>query len=196
MGYGVAMPQRSSRHMSAEDRETLSLGLAHGHSLRTMARMLGRAPAHSWIPGCGRMCGSIWRRATRPNRLPDVSNVRILTTCGNTSRPKPSMWACLCCHAESCGAHCWRRSVRRARPADLGRGGPIDAADPPHDADGCASCRDRDPGGARPLGRRPDQGRAQWLGGRHPGGAHHTPGSLGSDGGDGCTECLRCGAKP
>ena len=31
--------------MSAEDRETLSLGLAHGHSLRTMARVLGRAPS-------------------------------------------------------------------------------------------------------------------------------------------------------
>ena len=39
------MPQRSYRHMSAEDRETLSLGLAHGHSLRTMARVLGRAPS-------------------------------------------------------------------------------------------------------------------------------------------------------
>ena len=31
-------------HLSAEDRETLSLGLTHGHSLRTMARVLGRAP--------------------------------------------------------------------------------------------------------------------------------------------------------
>ena len=31
--------------MSAEDRETLSLGLAHGHSLRTMARVLGRGPS-------------------------------------------------------------------------------------------------------------------------------------------------------
>jgi len=31
--------------MSAEERETLSLGLAGGHSLRTMARVLGRAPS-------------------------------------------------------------------------------------------------------------------------------------------------------
>ena len=31
--------------MSAEDCETLSLGLAHGHSLRMMARVLGRAPS-------------------------------------------------------------------------------------------------------------------------------------------------------
>jgi IS30 family transposase len=39
------MPTRPYRHMSAEERETLSLGLAHGHSLRTMARVLGRAPS-------------------------------------------------------------------------------------------------------------------------------------------------------
>ena len=31
--------------MNAEERETLSLGLAHGQSLRTMARVLGRAPS-------------------------------------------------------------------------------------------------------------------------------------------------------
>ena len=45
MGYGVAMSKRSYRHMSAEERETVSLGLAHGQSLRTMARVLGRAPS-------------------------------------------------------------------------------------------------------------------------------------------------------
>jgi IS30 family transposase len=45
MGYGVAMRTRSYRHMSAEERETLSLGLACGHSLRTMVRVLGRAPS-------------------------------------------------------------------------------------------------------------------------------------------------------
>jgi hypothetical protein len=43
MGYGVAMPKQSYTLLSAEDRETLSLGLTHGHSLRTMARVLGRA---------------------------------------------------------------------------------------------------------------------------------------------------------
>ena len=45
MGYGVAMRTRSYRHMSAEARETLSLGLARGHSLRTMASVLGQAPS-------------------------------------------------------------------------------------------------------------------------------------------------------
>ena len=45
MGYGVAMSKRSYRHIRAEDRETLSLGLAQGHSLRMRARVLGRAPS-------------------------------------------------------------------------------------------------------------------------------------------------------
>ncbi|MBX3319526.1 MAG: IS30 family transposase [Nitrospira sp.] len=39
------MHTRSYRHLSAEERETLSLGLAQGQSLRTMARILGRAPS-------------------------------------------------------------------------------------------------------------------------------------------------------
>ena len=39
------MSKRAYRHMSVEDRETLSLGLAHGHSLRMMAGVLGRAPS-------------------------------------------------------------------------------------------------------------------------------------------------------
>lgn len=45
MGYGVAMRTRCYQHMSAEERETLSLGLARGHSLRAMAAMLRRAPS-------------------------------------------------------------------------------------------------------------------------------------------------------
>lgn len=45
MGYGVAMHTRAYTHLSAEERETLSLGLTHGHLLRTMARILGRAPS-------------------------------------------------------------------------------------------------------------------------------------------------------
>ena len=31
--------------MNAEERETVSVGLAHGYSVRTMATMLGRAPS-------------------------------------------------------------------------------------------------------------------------------------------------------
>ncbi len=39
------MHTRSYRHLTAEERETMSLGLAHGQSLRAMARILGRAPS-------------------------------------------------------------------------------------------------------------------------------------------------------
>ncbi len=45
MGYGVAMQTRAYRHLTAEERETVSLGLAQGHSLRAMAGSLGRAPS-------------------------------------------------------------------------------------------------------------------------------------------------------
>ena len=39
------MRKKCYTHLSAEDRETLSLGLAHGHSLRAMAKVWGRAPS-------------------------------------------------------------------------------------------------------------------------------------------------------
>lgn len=39
------MNKNSYTHLSIEERETLSLGLAHGYSLRTMATVLGRAPS-------------------------------------------------------------------------------------------------------------------------------------------------------
>ncbi len=45
MDYGVAMRTRSYRHLSAEERETLSLCLAAANSLRRMAMVLGRAPS-------------------------------------------------------------------------------------------------------------------------------------------------------
>ena len=39
------MPKKCYIHMSVEERETLSLGLAQGHSVRTMVTVLGGAPA-------------------------------------------------------------------------------------------------------------------------------------------------------
>lgn len=39
------MSTKCYAHLSAEDRETLSLGLTHGHSLRTMTQILGRSPS-------------------------------------------------------------------------------------------------------------------------------------------------------
>ena len=155
MGDGGALSTRGDRHMRAEDREPLRLGLAQGQSRRMMARVVGRAPrtttrghpdractapvqagararqpgapATSWIPGCGRMGRRIWRRAARPNRVPGVSNARILTTGGPTSRPRPSMWAWRYSLAAPCAAHGWRGGVRRARRAARGREGPTDA---------------------------------------------------------------------
>ena len=39
------MSKQCYTHLSDADRETLSLGLTHGQSLRTMAKVLGRAPS-------------------------------------------------------------------------------------------------------------------------------------------------------
>ena len=39
------MTKKCYTHLSAEDRETLSLGLTQGTSLRALARVLGRAPS-------------------------------------------------------------------------------------------------------------------------------------------------------
>lgn len=44
------MHTHSYRHLDAEERETLSLGLGQGHWLRTMARRLGRAPSTLMTP--------------------------------------------------------------------------------------------------------------------------------------------------
>ena len=44
IGYGVAMPKNCYTHLSVNERGTLSLGLAHCYSMRTMARVLGRVP--------------------------------------------------------------------------------------------------------------------------------------------------------
>ena len=66
--------------------------------------------------------------------------------------------------AEPCAANCWRRYVRRARRADLGRrGGGSTGPDPPYDADDRVPRQSRDPHGARPLGGRPDQWGSQWA---------------------------------
>ena len=39
------MTKQCDTHLSAEDRETVSLGLTQGESLRMLARVLGRAPS-------------------------------------------------------------------------------------------------------------------------------------------------------
>ena len=128
MGYGVAMLTRGYTHLSAEERETLSLGLAHGQSLRTMATVLGRAPS------------TLSREAARRTHLgqgcsPEQIAGRLQRAypddMGKQFWPRPSMWSCMCCRVESCAANCWPHCVRRARRVGLGRGGQIDGARSP-----------------------------------------------------------------
>jgi len=163
-GYGVAMPTRCYRHMSAEERETLSLGLAYGHSLRTMASVLGRAPStlsreYARTTTRGRPYRACTAQAVQATRARQPRRSRKLLN--------PWLWQYVQTHlAQGCspeqiagrlqraypddmqkqlsaetiyvglyvlprGAHCWRRCVRRARRAGLGRGEQIDGARSP-----------------------------------------------------------------
>ena len=45
MGEGVAVHGRRYTHLRTEERETISLGLSQGLSLRMLARMVGRSPS-------------------------------------------------------------------------------------------------------------------------------------------------------
>jgi len=64
-------------HLSAEERETLSLGLTQGHSLRSMARVLGRSPstlsresARNSMRGCPYRACTAQSQATTRARQP------------------------------------------------------------------------------------------------------------------------------
>ena len=118
MGYGVAMPKRSYRHMSAEERETLSLGLAHGHSLRTMASVLGRAPStvsreltRNAVQGPYRACTAhtlASARARQPRRSRKLLD--------------PWLWQYVQTHlAEGYSPEQIAGRLRRAYPADMGK---------------------------------------------------------------------------
>ena len=50
------MSKPCDTHLSETDRETLSLGLIYGQSLRIMAKVLGRAPA---------LCAASWAATLR-----------------------------------------------------------------------------------------------------------------------------------
>ena len=117
MGYGVAMSTRSYRHMSAEDRETLSVGLAHGHSLRMMARVLGRAPST-----LSRECA---RNTTRghPYRACTAQTRATARAC-QPRRPRklldPWLWQYVRTHlAEGCSPEQIAGRLRRAYPDEM-----------------------------------------------------------------------------
>jgi IS30 family transposase len=118
MGYGVAMRTRSYSHLSAEERETLSLGLARGHSLRTMATVLRRAPstvsrehARNAMSARYRACtaqtlaAARARQPRRPRKLLD-----------------PWLWQYVRTHlAEGCSPEQIAGRLKRAYPHDMGK---------------------------------------------------------------------------
>ena len=119
MGYGVAMRTKSYRHLSAEERETLSLGLAHGHSLRTMALVLGRAPST--------VSREVARNVTRgrPYRACTAHTVATGRAC-QPRRPRklwdPWLWQYVQTQlAEGCSPEQIAGWLRRAYPDDMGK---------------------------------------------------------------------------
>jgi hypothetical protein len=58
-GIRPTIPTRAGRHLTLEDREEISRGLAAGHSLRQIAGRLGRAPSTVTreVGANGRRCG-------------------------------------------------------------------------------------------------------------------------------------------
>jgi IS30 family transposase len=119
MGYGVAMRTRSYRHMNAEERETLSLGLARGHSLKTMAAVLKRAPST--------VSRELARNVTRgqPSR---ACTAHTLAT-GRASQPRrprklldPWLWQYVKTHlGQGCSPEQIAGRLQRAYPDDMGK---------------------------------------------------------------------------
>lgn len=113
------MPTKCYTHLSAEERETLSLGLAHGHSLRTMASVLGRAPST--------VSRESARNATRgrPYRACTAHTLASARAC-QPRRPRklldPWLWQYVRTHlAEGCSPEQIARRLQRALPDDMGR---------------------------------------------------------------------------
>jgi len=119
MGYGVAMRTRSYRHMSAEDRETLSLGLAYGQSLRTMASVLGRAPST--------VSRELARNVTRGRPYRACTAYTLASArARQPRRPRklldPWLWQYVRTHlAEGCSPEQIAGRLRRAYPDDMGK---------------------------------------------------------------------------
>ena len=111
------MAKRSYRHLSAEDRETLSLGVAHGHSLRTMARVLGRAPST--------VSRELARNTTRgrPYRVCTAQTLAATRACQPRRRRKlldPWLWQYVRTSlAEGCSPEQIAGRLRREYPDDM-----------------------------------------------------------------------------
>ena len=113
------MRTRSYRHMSAEERETLSLGLTHGHSLRMMATVLGRAPST--------VSRELGRNTTRghPYRA-CTAQTQTAARARQPRRPRklldPWLWAYVQTQLkDGCSPEQIAGRLRRAYPDDMGR---------------------------------------------------------------------------
>jgi len=111
------MRTRSYRHMSAEERDTLSLGLARGHSLRMMATVLGRAPST--------VSREVARHTTRgrPYRA-CTAQVQASTRARQPRRPRklldPWRWQYVRTHlGQGCSPEQIAGRLRRADPDDM-----------------------------------------------------------------------------
>lgn len=111
------MRTRSSRHLSAEERETVSLGLARGHSLRTMASVLGRAPST--------VSRELARNVTRgrPYRACTAQTLAARRAC-QPRRPRklldPWLWQQVRTHlVQGCSPEQIAGCLRRAYPDDM-----------------------------------------------------------------------------
>jgi transposase, IS30 family len=103
--------------MSAEDRETLSLGLAHGQAVRTMASVLGRAPST--------VSRELARNVTRgrPYRACTAHTLATGRAC-QPRRPRklldPWLWQYVRTHlAEGCSPEQIAGRLRHAYPDDM-----------------------------------------------------------------------------
>jgi IS30 family transposase len=119
MGYGVAMTTTCYRHMSAEERETLSLGLARGHSLRAMAAILRRAPST--------LSREVARNVTRgqPYRA-CTAQTQAATRARQPRRPRklldPWLWEYVQTQlTQGCSPEQIAGRLRRAYPDDMGK---------------------------------------------------------------------------
>jgi IS30 family transposase len=105
--------------MSAEDRETLSLGLAPGHSLRMMASVLGRAPS------------TVSRESTRNTTRghPDRACTAQVQVAARAQQPRcprklldPWLWQYVQTHrAEGCSPEQIAGRLHRAYPDGMGK---------------------------------------------------------------------------
>ena len=111
------MSKRCYTHLSAEERETVSLGLVQGQSLRRLARRLGRAPST--------LSREYARNTTRghPYRAGTAQTQAVTRAYQPRRRRKlldPWLWPCVRTHlARGCSPAQIVGRLRRAYPDDM-----------------------------------------------------------------------------